>query len=86
VDWLVLEPAIWLVLEPAIVLVIVLVIVVVIVVVKVVTVLWARAGMVIARPTRTTVAVSATKRDHLAPTRERLTSLALLVAFIARLP
>jgi DNA-binding cell septation regulator SpoVG len=76
VDWLVL----WLVL------VFVTVTVTVTAFVEVLVVLRARAGMAIAMPTRTTAAVNAIRRDRPPPTRERLTSLALRTAFIARLP
>ena len=54
--------------------------------VEVLVVLRARAGMAIAKQARTTAAVSAIRRGRLPPTRERLTPLALVIAFIARLP
>jgi hypothetical protein len=80
--WLVLVLVLWLVLVEALV----TVTVTVTVLAGVLVVLRARAGKAIAMPTRATVAVNAIRRAHLPPTRERLTSLALFVAFIARLP
>jgi hypothetical protein len=79
VDWLVLVVVLWLVF------VTVLVTVTVTVFAEALVVLRAMAGMAIARHTRTTAAINTTKRDHLPPTRECLTSLAFSSAFIARL-
>ena len=92
--WVVLVLVLWLLLVEALVLWVMLVTVVVVVtvtvigpvLVEVLVVLWARAGKAIARPATKTTTVNATNRDRLSPTRERLTSLALFAAFIARLP
>ena len=54
--------------------------------VGVVVAVWASAGSVSARPTRTNAAAKATRRDRLPPTRERPISLVLLAALILRLP
>lgn len=64
----VLVPVIVIVLVNVLVIVLVNVLVIVLVIVEMPVALWARGGMVIARPTRTTAAVNTIRRNRLPPT------------------